>query len=354
MLTEKNWPACTIAMGSRLNHAVELAELGQLPLLKPNSHLVLLSLGPANTRSTRQVIEGFGQNVETTRCSTWHIRFGGLNTTGDSQVVQLPLSENSVNEPLLLLFDDLAKVQFRFELFVKNKCSKDNSAGVGVALLSTLREGRSQGRESLLRDCTIPLVDNESGSVVASLTFNYFVVHAYNGQRSTQCKDVVHGFWKEGGPTQVVGHRGSGANTTARTNLQLGENTLESLSSAAALGACGVEFDVQLTKDLIPVIYHNFLVMETGGETTIWNLKQDQVRPFDSKSGKLCRWQQQLQPTCFFQHWKHEQSAPTNGIGRTRANKISSSCILASLKVQQDLLLRERRLDTLREMAMER
>lgn len=250
----------------------------QLPLLEANRHLVLLSLGPANTRSKRQVIEGGGYTLEDTTSSTWHIRFGGVNATGDSRVVQLPLSENAVNEPLFLFCNDLSKVQFRFELFVRNKCADDVSVGDGVALLSTLRDGSSPGRESLLRDRTIPLVDKESGNVVASLTFNYFVIHAYNGQRSTQCRDVVHGFWKEGGPTQVVGHRGSGANTIAKTNLQLGENTLESLRSASALGACAVEFDVQLTKDLVPVIYHNFLVMETGGETTIWNLKQDQVR----------------------------------------------------------------------------
>ncbi|MCJ1390082.1 Glycerophosphocholine phosphodiesterase [Xylographa bjoerkii] len=57
---------------------------------------------------------------------------------------------------------------------------------------------------------------------------------------------------------------------------QIGENTIQSFLSAAALGASCVEFDVQLTKDLVPVIFHDFLVMEAGGDTPLYtlNLKQ--------------------------------------------------------------------------------
>lgn len=38
------------------------------------------------------------------------------------------------------------------------------------------------------------------------------------------------------------------------------ENTIASLKTAASYGADFVEFDVQLSKDLIPVIYHDFHV----------------------------------------------------------------------------------------------
>ena len=84
------------------------------------------------------------------------------------------------------------------------------------------------------------------------------------------------GFWNDKSTTEVVGHRGSGANSAAHTNLQLGENTIQSFTSAAALGASAVEFDVQLTKDLVPVIYHDFLVMEAGGDNPIYTLRLNQ------------------------------------------------------------------------------
>lgn len=38
------------------------------------------------------------------------------------------------------------------------------------------------------------------------------------------------------------------------------ENTIASLKKAALSGADMVEFDVQLSKDLVPVIYHDFHV----------------------------------------------------------------------------------------------
>lgn len=48
------------------------------------------------------------------------------------------------------------------------------------------------------------------------------------------------------------------------------ENTIASLKEAANKGADLVEFDVQLTKDLVPIIYHDFLVtMATKSKTDL-------------------------------------------------------------------------------------
>lgn len=76
-------------------------------------------------------------------------------------------------------------------------------------------------------------------------------------------------FWKQ---TKVVGHRGAGANNAAdvadpaglRRRTHVTENTLLSFVTAASLGAEYVEFDVQLTKDRVPVVHHNFLVNLPG------------------------------------------------------------------------------------------
>ncbi|KAJ1971916.1 Glycerophosphocholine phosphodiesterase [Dimargaris verticillata] len=52
--------------------------------------------------------------------------------------------------------------------------------------------------------------------------------------------------------------------TTGGSHLQVGENTVLSFVTAANLGAEYVEFDVQLTKDRVPVLYHDWTVTETG------------------------------------------------------------------------------------------
>lgn len=59
-----------------------------------------------------------------------------------------------------------------------------------------------------------------------------------------------------------VGHRGAGTSfkPTTSTDTTIRENTIASLKRAAEHGADMVEFDVQLSKDLIPVIYHDYLV----------------------------------------------------------------------------------------------
>jgi len=76
--------------------------------------------------------------------------------------------------------------------------------------------------------------------------------------------------------TMVIGHRGLGKNATANKSLQLGENTIQSFIAAANLGANYVEFDVQLTKDHVPVIYHDFLVSETGIDAPVHTLTLEQ------------------------------------------------------------------------------
>ncbi|XP_037806147.1 glycerophosphocholine phosphodiesterase GPCPD1-like [Lucilia sericata] len=54
-----------------------------------------------------------------------------------------------------------------------------------------------------------------------------------------------------------VGHRGCGRSYWFQNNI-LRENTINSFNLAFAHGADMVEFDVQLTKDMIPIVYHDF------------------------------------------------------------------------------------------------
>ncbi|EPX72162.1 glycerophosphoryl diester phosphodiesterase Gde1 [Schizosaccharomyces octosporus yFS286] len=75
---------------------------------------------------------------------------------------------------------------------------------------------------------------------------------------------------------EVIGHRGLGKNQPDRLTLQLGENTVQSFIKAADLGASYVELDVQLTKDKVPVVYHDFSVNETGTDTQVHSLTLEQ------------------------------------------------------------------------------
>ncbi|KAH9496922.1 putative glycerophosphocholine phosphodiesterase GPCPD1 2 [Bulinus truncatus] len=69
----------------------------------------------------------------------------------------------------------------------------------------------------------------------------------------------THWKWKKAGDTSLdIGHRGMGASYSQVSTLK--ENTIASFAAAAKHGADFVEFDVLLSKDKMPVIFHDFSV----------------------------------------------------------------------------------------------
>lgn len=68
--------------------------------------------------------------------------------------------------------------------------------------------------------------------------------------------------WNKSRSGLDVGHRGLGTSFKVETKncSEVRENTIASLKTAASYGADYVEFDVQLSKDRVPVIYHDFHV----------------------------------------------------------------------------------------------
>lgn len=74
----------------------------------------------------------------------------------------------------------------------------------------------------------------------------------------------------------VFGHRGCS---------YAPENTLAAFQIAAELGAHGVELDVQLTKDGIPVVIHNFTVEKTtNGTGAVSEMTFAEIRALDAGS----------------------------------------------------------------------
>ncbi len=75
--------------------------------------------------------------------------------------------------------------------------------------------------------------------------------------------------------SQLVAHRGQ--------KFTFPENTLESIRQAIDCGAMAVEFDVQMTADLVPVVCHDWTLLRTAGKniditkTSYSNLKDINV-----------------------------------------------------------------------------
>ncbi|MCB1591902.1 MAG: glycerophosphoryl diester phosphodiesterase [Alphaproteobacteria bacterium] len=76
---------------------------------------------------------------------------------------------------------------------------------------------------------------------------------------------------------KIIGHRGAAAYAP--------ENTLEGIHTAADMGVEWVELDVKLTKDQIPVIFHDdTLERTTNGSGSLANLTLEELRQYECGS----------------------------------------------------------------------
>ncbi|XP_065918935.1 glycerophosphocholine phosphodiesterase GPCPD1-like isoform X1 [Dysidea avara] len=91
------------------------------------------------------------------------------------------------------------------------------------------------------------------------------------------------------GHSMIIGHRGNGMTFCLNQPTDTIENTIASFEKATELGAIGVEFDVQLTKDLEPVIYHDLMISLNVApdhyfDVLLKDLTYDQIKSFKLSS----------------------------------------------------------------------
>ncbi|KAL3660187.1 hypothetical protein V7S43_014718 [Phytophthora oleae] len=141
-------------------------------------------------------------------------------------------------------------------------CQKDtNSAAyIKTELLGSAYLLPSQVDKHGEADLTVPILSSKIG-IVGQLTLSYLVLTPFIHPKNN-IANVWRSYWRER-PPLTIGHRGMGRSYYQVDGYRLAltrENTLASLILAGRSGADFVEFDVQLTKDRVPVIYHDFLV----------------------------------------------------------------------------------------------
>ncbi|KAI4132824.1 MAG: hypothetical protein LQ338_000528 [Usnochroma carphineum] len=246
----------------------------------PTPGQIHVRLGASNTRSNWKTVDlklpRWLTDDQVRHRAGYALEISLSHTSRFHHIIHLPLLEDLTNYPLIFDTTDPrgAQLVFRLVRLQSYTGGSPEVIGSGVAILRTLQERLASKHESLVRDQTIPILAKDTLAVIGGITFSFLIVTSLTHPEVPLI--AAHGFWKQHGRTKVIGHRGSGANNTTKTSLQIGENTIQSFTSAVTSGASCIEFDVQLTKDLIPVIFHDFLVMETGGDVPLHTLTRDQ------------------------------------------------------------------------------
>ena len=240
--------------------------------------MILVSLG---TMDTRKVVEAVNldriplADAHSTQLDTaLSIIVSASGAKGEPSIVDLPVQDNISTEPIVFTALDATQVKLLFDIVPTYAGSNDQRVGRGVALLSSIKPSIGSKRITLQGDLAVPIMAASNLEVIGSVNFNFLIITPFTHPNLTIAEDVT--YWKSMSSTMVIGHRGLGKNTASRNSLQLGENTIQSFIAAANLGAQYIEFDVQLTKDHVPVIYHDFLVSETGIDAPVHTLTLEQ------------------------------------------------------------------------------
>ncbi len=260
--------------------------------------LVLVSLGSMDMRKNVEAVTLDKvplTEAHTTQLDTaLSIVVSAQGAQGEPTVIDMPAHEHIATEPIVFTTADASKVKLLFDIvptYAGNE--KNNKIGRGVALLSSVRPTIGAKRMNLQGDVCVPIV-GANFEVIGTVNFNFLVITPFSHPNMEVTEQQT--YWKKMTSTMVIGHRGMGKNQVSNRSLQLGENTVPSFIAAANLGAQYVEFDVQLTKDHVPVIYHDFLVSETGFDAPVHTLTLEQFLHINPDSSSHGRGKQPPQP----------------------------------------------------------
>lgn len=264
-----------ITRENSVRNATSVKSFGHRYLTKDS--LVLVSLGSMDPRKDIKPVKldniPLAEAHATQLDTALSVIVSASGATGEPTIIDLPVQDNISTEPIAFYTSDITKVKLLFDIVPTYAGSQDTIVGRGVALLSTVKQHIGSKRMNLQGDISVPIVAAKTLDFLGVVNFNFLIITPFSHPNMAIAEDRC--YWKSTAPL-VIGHRGLGKNTSARKSLQLGENTIQSFIAAANLGASYVEFDVQLTKDHVPIIYHDFLVSETGIDAPVHTLTLEQ------------------------------------------------------------------------------
>lgn len=255
-----------------------------------NESMILVSLGSMDMRKNVPAVRldriPMAEAHSTQLDTALSVIVTASGAQGEPTIIDLPVQDNISTEPMAFTAVDASKVKLYFDIVPTYSGNQKNKVGRGVAILASIRQTIGLKRMNLQGDVSVPIMGTNL-EVIGVVNFNFLIItpfsHPNMGITTKQT------YWKEVASTMVIGHRGLGKNVTSNKSLQLGENTLQSFIAAANLGANYVEFDVQLTKDHVPVIYHDFLVSETGIDAPVHTLTLEQFLHVNDATPRVSR-----------------------------------------------------------------
>ncbi|XP_055922843.1 glycerophosphocholine phosphodiesterase GPCPD1-like [Eupeodes corollae] len=183
---------------------------------------------------------------------------------GNSKIRDQPKRGVPYDRDDIVLFhittNDLKNVAYKFTLYEQDDRDPEIMQIVGYQYLYPETIDGSEGSTEL------DLMSKDEISSVGLIKVGYLLVKPISSNKVNLRTTFAH-YWRDEWTALDAGHRGLGNSLELIENAApVIENTVESMKQSVIENADMVEFDVQLTKDLIPIIYHDYviLVSKTG------------------------------------------------------------------------------------------
>ena len=135
------------------------------------------------------------------------IEVSAAGENGFSQLVQLPILKDTINEPYVFPIKDFSKAQLTFNIFCASagRGKKGILLGSGIALLESQKHCYGADRESLVREHTVPILKRATLEFMGTITFTSVIAKPCT---KLDASLIAPSCLKEADSVQLVGHRG--------------------------------------------------------------------------------------------------------------------------------------------------
>lgn len=243
----------------------------------PYKSVIIVTLG---TTSRDRVVNGVNLSFCSSAYSPGKYDVGSFileisaNGSSERRRVPLPILDDQINSPFIFFVSNNTEPCLVFSILQRMRVpGKEVLVASGAALLTRNSQQFGTHRQSLIREQSVPMMEKDTMRMAGHVTFTPLIVRPFPHLQIPQSIDVTRA---PSAPPLLVGHRGAGANIKTKEYLQVGENTVGSFLSAVKLGATFVEFDIQITRDLQAVTFHDLSLSETGTDIPIHDVTLDQ------------------------------------------------------------------------------
>lgn len=205
-----------------------------------SEHQVRIELG-YNNPLTGEAVNPIYWNDENLNSKTVYLHFYDSEQMIYQDIISVPLSKWT---EVVFHVNDVKTFSTSIEFYCYNEDREHTFLGKSVI----------KGKHLDMRGMTSTPIYNHELDNVGDFYFKYLIITPFRHKLNNLSAMMKSLSSKPTGKN--VGHRGCGSTTTTF----ISENTLLSFLTAARYGADYVEFDIQMTKDKVPVIHHDFSV----------------------------------------------------------------------------------------------